>query len=113
LAVTHWVFLSAWHESAKDARFSGFWCKSHAKPAGFIWEMWAYYASPLAADGRIYFFDAAGTTTVIKPGIRFEVLAINKLDEKTMASPAVVDKAIYLRTSSRLYRLENTVVPKK
>ena len=72
-----------------------------------------YYASPLAADGRIYFFDAAGTTTVIKPGLRFEVLAINKLDEKTMASPAIVDKAIYLRTSSRLYRLENTVVAKK
>lgn len=72
-----------------------------------------YYASPLAADGRIYFFDAAGTTTVIKPGIRFEVLAINKLDEKTMASPAVVDKAIYLRTASRLYRLENAVVAKK
>jgi hypothetical protein len=30
-----------------------------------------------------------------------------------MASPAIVDKAIYLRTSSRLYRLENTVVAKK
>jgi outer membrane protein assembly factor BamB len=72
-----------------------------------------YYASPLAVDGRIYFFDAAGTTTVIRPSIRFEVLAINKLDEKTMASPAIVDKAIYLRTASRLYRLENTAVAKK
>jgi outer membrane protein assembly factor BamB len=71
-----------------------------------------FYASPLAADGRIYFFDAAGTTTVIKPGLRFEVLAINKLDEKTMASPAIVGRAIYLRTASRLYRLENRAVVK-
>lgn len=65
-----------------------------------------FYASPVSADGRIYFFDTAGTTTVIKPGAKFEVLASNKLDEKTMASPAIVDKAIYVRTAGHLYRLE-------
>ena len=42
LAVTHRVFLSAWHESAKYLCFSGFRRKSHAKPAGLIWEMRAY-----------------------------------------------------------------------
>ena len=65
-----------------------------------------FYASPLSADGRLYFFDDAGTTTVIKPGSQFEVLATNKLDERTMASPAIVDKAIYVRTAGNLYRLE-------
>ncbi len=39
LAVTHRVFLSAWHKCTKYPCFSGFWRKSHAKPAGFIWEM--------------------------------------------------------------------------
>jgi outer membrane protein assembly factor BamB len=65
-----------------------------------------FYASPVSADGRVYFFDTAGTTTVIKPGPKFELLATNKLDEKTMASPALVDQAIYLRTVGSLYRLE-------
>jgi outer membrane protein assembly factor BamB len=65
-----------------------------------------YYASPLAADGRIYFFDTSGTTTVIRPGPKFEVLATNNLGEKIMASPAIVDKAIVLRTAGHLYRLE-------
>ncbi|HLJ09730.1 MAG TPA: PQQ-binding-like beta-propeller repeat protein [Planctomycetaceae bacterium] len=66
-----------------------------------------FYASLLSADGRIYFFDDTGTTTVIKPGPHFEVLAKNKLDGKQMASPAPIDKALYLRTDSHLYRLEN------
>jgi outer membrane protein assembly factor BamB len=65
-----------------------------------------FYASPLAADGRIYFFDTTGVTTVIRSGPKFEVLATNKVDEKIMASPAVVDKAIILRTEEHLYRLE-------
>ena len=65
-----------------------------------------FYASPVSADGRVYFFDTVGKTTVIKPGAKFEVLATNQLDEKTMASPAIVDKAIYLRTAGHLYRLE-------
>jgi len=65
-----------------------------------------FYASPVSADGRIYFFDDSGTTTVIKPGPQFEVLSINKLEEKTMASPAIVDRAIYVRTAGNLYRLE-------
>jgi hypothetical protein len=39
LAVTHRISLSAWHECAKDPCFSGLWRKSHAKPAGLIWEI--------------------------------------------------------------------------
>ena len=69
-----------------------------------------FYASPVCADGRIYFFDITGTTTVIKSGVKFEVLATNKLDEKTMASSAIVDKAIYLRTANHLYRLEKPIL---
>jgi outer membrane protein assembly factor BamB len=65
-----------------------------------------FYASPLAADGRIYFFDTAGKTTVIRSGPKFEVLATNNLDEKIMASPAVVDRAIILRTEGHLFRLQ-------
>jgi len=65
-----------------------------------------FYASPVSADGRVYFFDTAGKTTVIKPGPKFEVLATSQLDEKIVASPAIVDRAFYLRTAGHLYRLE-------
>src|SRR6185312_13803468 len=48
-----------------------------------------FAASPIYADGRIYFFDRAGLATVIKPGRELKVLATNKLDDGFMASPAV------------------------
>jgi outer membrane protein assembly factor BamB len=65
-----------------------------------------YAASPVYADGRIYFFDQGGTTTVIKPGRTAEVLATNKLEKGFMASPAVSGKAFFLRTKTHLYRIE-------
>jgi len=44
-----------------------------------------------------------GTTVVLKAGPTFEVLAENKLDEYTLASPAVSDGQIFLRTTNALY----------
>jgi hypothetical protein len=64
-----------------------------------------YAASPVYADGRLYFMSQEGVTTVLKPGRSFEVLATNKLDEGFMASPAVSDGALFLRTRTHLYRI--------
>jgi outer membrane protein assembly factor BamB len=66
-----------------------------------------FAASPIYADGRIYFFDRAGLATVIKPGRELKVLATNKLDDGFMASPAVSGRALYLRTLTDLYRVES------
>src|SRR5207249_3734955 len=65
-----------------------------------------YAASPIYADGRLYFFSQEGTTTVLKPGRTFEVLATNTLGGGFMASPAVAGKAFFLRTKTHLYRVE-------
>ena len=65
-----------------------------------------FAASPIYADGRIYFFDRAGLATVIKPGRTLQVLATNKLDDGFMASPGVAGKALFLRTLTHLYRVE-------
>jgi outer membrane protein assembly factor BamB len=62
-------------------------------------------ASPVAADGRIYIFGEQGTTTVLRPGTEFTKLAENQLDGRILASPAVLDGAIYLRTDKHLYRI--------
>lgn len=66
-----------------------------------------FAASPVYADGWLYFFDQQGTTTVLKPGRTFEVLAKNTLANGFMASPAVAGKAFFLRTKTHLYRIES------
>jgi hypothetical protein len=65
-----------------------------------------FAASPLYAAGRIYFFDCKGDCTVIKPSDTFETLAKNHLSDGFMASPAVIGKALIVRTKSSLYRIE-------
>ncbi len=66
-----------------------------------------YAASPIYADGRLYFFSQDGTTTVLKPGRTLDVLATNTLAGGFMASPAADGTAFYLRTKTHLYRVEN------
>jgi outer membrane protein assembly factor BamB len=65
-----------------------------------------FAASPVYAGGRLYFFNQEGETIVLKPGRSFERLATNALDDGFMASPAVSDGALFLRTKSHLYRIE-------
>lgn len=66
----------------------------------------AYSASPLFVDGRIYLFSHTGEITVLKPGRKYEVLAKSTLGDGFMASPAVVDDALILRSKTHLYRIQ-------
>lgn len=61
------------------------------------------YASPVAADGRIYIVGRNGTTVVLKNSDKLEVLATNKLEDRIDASPALVGKELYLRGVEYLY----------
>ena len=61
------------------------------------------FASPVGASGRVYFPGREGTTLVIRNSPTFEVLATNVLDDGFDASPALVDKEIYLRGQKYLY----------
>ncbi|HUT11207.1 MAG TPA: PQQ-binding-like beta-propeller repeat protein [Thermoguttaceae bacterium] len=63
-------------------------------------------ASPLYADGRIYFFNEEADTTVIRPDRQCKILAVNELPGRLMASPAAAGNAIFLRTDTHLYRLD-------
>ena len=64
-----------------------------------------HLASPLLAEGRVYFFGKEGKTTVVKAGQPFAKLAENQLDGTVIATPAIVDGTIYLRTDTHLYRI--------
>lgn len=63
-------------------------------------------SSPVWAEGRLYFFNENGHGIVIEAGRQFKVLAENKLDGGFMASPAVAGSALYLRSRTHLYRIE-------
>jgi hypothetical protein len=62
-----------------------------------------YYSSPVAADGKIYFASQQGVVTVIKAGDIFQILSRNELEEQIMATPAIVDGTIYIRTAGYLF----------
>jgi outer membrane protein assembly factor BamB len=66
-----------------------------------------YSSSPIYTRGRVYFFDQDGKSTVIEAAPEFKVIAVNRLDEGFMASPAVSGDELYLRTKTDLYRIED------
>jgi outer membrane protein assembly factor BamB len=66
-----------------------------------------YSASPLLADGKIFITNEHGLTTVLEPGKEYRELAANSIDGDTLASLAVSGKAIFLRSGTHLYRIEN------
>lgn len=80
-----------------------------AKTGEQIWQQrigGEYSASPVYANGLLWFFSEDGKTTALKPGRVFEKVAENRLDDGFLASPAVAGKAFYLRTRTHLYRIE-------
>lgn len=63
-----------------------------------------FSASPVYGDGKIYFLNETGVATVIAPGKEYQQLATNTLPGRTLATPALIDGALFLRTDRRLYR---------
>ena len=83
-----------------------------AKTGELIWRerlpgLGNYSASPIHAEGRLYFFNENGHCPVIAAGREFKLLADNKLEGGFMASPAAAGKALFVRSKTHLYRLEN------
>ncbi len=66
-----------------------------------------YYSSPVAADHKVYIASAEGVVVVLDAGEELKILARNKLDGAILATPALVDGKIYVRTESHLYALGN------
>lgn len=65
------------------------------------------FSSPVGAAGRVYITGREGTTLVIKRGPSYEIIAKNTLDDGFDASPALVDRDLYLRGYKYLYALSH------
>ena len=61
-----------------------------------------FSASPVAVDGKVFFTNDDGETFVLKAGPTFELLHVNSIGERTLASPALVDGRWYIRTDAAI-----------
>jgi outer membrane protein assembly factor BamB len=65
-----------------------------------------YSSSPIFADGKIYFQSEDGPAVVVKPGATFTKLSDTGFKERTLASYAVGDSALFIRTEKHLSRVQ-------
>ncbi|MEE8130269.1 MAG: PQQ-binding-like beta-propeller repeat protein [Vicinamibacterales bacterium] len=65
-----------------------------------------FTASPVAAGGHVYFLNESGETAVVKPGREPTVVSRNRLGERSLASPAVVEGRILIRTDQHLFCID-------
>ncbi len=62
-----------------------------------------FYASPMIADGMIYFLDRSGTMHIVKANGEYQLISQAKLGENADCTPAFSDKCIYIRGKNNLY----------
>lgn len=87
------------------AAFSKEACCYEAATGRVVWkeQVGLHHASPVSANGLVYFLNDDGVMHVIKAGEKYELVARNELGEKTYASPAISQGRMFLRTFKNLY----------
>jgi outer membrane protein assembly factor BamB len=66
-----------------------------------------YYASPVAGDGKIYLVSLEGKVTVLRSGVDWEPISSGDLGEQVIATPAIANGRVYIRTEGMLYGFED------
>lgn len=79
-----------------------------------VWEMQRlenlgdYFASPVAGDGKIYMAARNGFVVVLEDGPEMRVLALNDMNGEILATPAIADGCLFIRTKDKLYCVSNS-----
>jgi len=97
LAVGDWFFTSSYVGKAAHCY--------EAATGKILWKepMGLHHASPVTANGLVYFLNDDGVMHVVRAGPQFELVARNELGEKTYASPALSRGQMFLRSFKTLY----------
>jgi len=97
VAVDDWFFTSSFGGKAVHCY--------EAATGKILWKepMGLHHASPVTANGLIYFLNDDGVMHVVKAGPKFELVARNELGEKTYASPGFSEGQMFLRSFKNLY----------
>lgn len=91
--------------SCRDARTGReIYEKQRVNPAG----MTAFTASPWAYDNKVFCLSEDGDTYVFQAGPDYKLIGKNSLGEMCMATPAIARDSLIIRTTSSLYRIQNT-----
>ncbi len=81
-----------------------------AKTGKIFWQermKGSFSASPIHSNDLIYFFNEDTVCTIIKPARKLEIVATNKVaNEQLMATPAIDNDSIYIRTTNNLYKIK-------
>jgi len=67
-----------------------------------------YFASPVAADGKVFLISQDGTLSVVTAKGEWEIVSVSALEDEVYATPAIVDRRIYIRTKGLLYSFEQS-----
>jgi outer membrane protein assembly factor BamB len=67
-----------------------------------------YFASPVAADGKLFLISQDGTLSVVTAKGEWEILTVNALEDEVYATPAIADRRIYIRTKGMLYSFQQS-----
>jgi len=105
LLVDDFLYLVA-NNDAKLSCFDSKTGKAHFE-AERLEGVFGIYASPVCAKDRVYVLGREGTCLVLKKGTKLEIVATNKLDDKTDASLALAGNEIFLRGRKNLYCISN------
>jgi outer membrane protein assembly factor BamB len=99
IAVGDWFLTSAFNGKAA-------YCYE-AATGKVLWKepLGLHHASPVTANGLVYFLNDEGVMHVVRAGEKYELVARNELGEKTYASPALSQGQIFLRSFKHLYCL--------
>ena len=62
-----------------------------------------YFASPIAADGRVFLVSQDGTMSTVTAKGEWEIRSVTSLGDEVFATPAIADGRMYVRTKSRLF----------
>src|SRR5881394_2508256 len=75
------------------------------KTGKILWQerMGTHHASLVSANGLVYFLNDEGVMNVVRAGREFELVAQNKMGEKTFASPAISNGHMFIRGEKHLF----------
>jgi outer membrane protein assembly factor BamB len=95
--VGDWFFTSSFNGKAAHCY--------EAATGNILWKepMGLHHASPVSANGLVYFLNDDGVAHVVRAGAKYELVAKNELGERTYASPALSGNQIFLRSFKALY----------
>lgn len=70
-----------------------------------------FFSSPVAADGKVFLTSQTGRVYVVKAGPTYELVAVNDMDEPCMATPAISNGTMFIRTLHHLYAIDDRSTP--